>query len=1053
MNYLPMSKRMKIKIALLVVIVVGCLVGTGFLLSGVQQSLSLAGYTDEMRQQTTSLKATLRNADKETQASKDSFDETFASKAAAMAYLANNDTGFERTDAQMRDYRKLFGVDNVFLVSKDGTILAKSGDTKADFSYSRYNRLRSVFETGKPSAAVEITLPDKDWNERYYSAKIDDDTMGVLEMSPKRMDDIVDANSSLTATLKDITVGQDGYVMAVSAKDYTVQYHPNDRMMGVDALDHGLNVADLENGHFFHMTFDGEKLYAESIKIGDMYYIASVPEQALSASRNVTVGVILFVAAVVMASVVLYGVFVMRDDERRGHEAADEIVAGPVLVNKKVASKAVVLSVVGLVVVTVVSFYMQTLFALSNESMVNSDRASSIAQTMSNTSKRAAAFEKEFNTRYLNKARIVAYALDHNPKLADRAKLVGLADDLKVDMVSVFNADGVRTASTEPDRGFTLSKDPSEQSYAFRRLLQGADSLVQSPGKDESTGQLRQYIGVPTYDDNGMVTGLVQIAVHPKMLDDMLSSIKIDAVLSGVQVGDDGFAFAIDKKTGRIAYFPDELVQGKAATKVGMKTNQIKGGFSDYLTIDGKSYYASSVETPDYYLYVTGGDSELMAERMPLSAITAATAALCQLLIFLVLVLDPRRELKKIEQADAEAVRGGDAPAAVRNAAAKASDRDQTHFTVDRPGANGRGMRTQSAASRWMNQAFDWSSKTPEGKLATVLRFAAALFVLMVFVAVMFQDEIFGSRSVFAYILGGGWNKGLNVFAITGALMSACVIVTVATVVQEVLKLLSRVTGARGETMIRLLNSVIKYGTVIGILYYSLSLIGVDTATLLASAGLLTLAIGFGAQQLVSDILSGLFIIFEGEFRVGDVIQVGTSNGTVLEIGVRTTKIDDGSGNILVLRNSMISNVINKTKLDSYASVDVDLNVGENLVYVENILSKELPNIARRLPAVLDGPFYKGVVGLTPTAMTIRVVARCAERDRVGLELSLKREMRLLLTRNNISPYKLRFDHEEDIRLSEAKKREEERELQEADEFVNEQKEASDDIGNEGSTK
>ena len=80
-------------------------------------------------------------------------------------------------------------------------------------------------------------------------------------------------------------------------------------------------------------------------------------------------------------------------------------------------------------------------------------------------------------------------------------------------------------------------------------------------------------------------------------------------------------------------------------------------------------------------------------------------------------------------------------------------------------------------------------------------------------------------------------------------------------------------------------------------------LVGVDTTTLLASAGILSIAISFGAKELVSDILSGLFIIFEGEFRVGDIIKVGDWRGAVVEIGVRTTKVEDGSQNIKVIRN------------------------------------------------------------------------------------------------------------------------------------------------------
>ena len=108
--------------------------------------------------------------------------------------------------------------------------------------------------------------------------------------------------------------------------------------------------------------------------------------------------------------------------------------------------------------------------------------------------------------------------------------------------------------------------------------------------------------------------------------------------------------------------------------------------------------------------------------------------------------------------------------------------------------------------------------------------------------------------------------------------------------------------------------SLTKYGAILGTLYWCLATVGVDTGTLLASAGLLTLAISFGAKDLVTDLLSGLFIIFEGEFRVGDTISVGTNTGTVMEIGIRTTKINDGNDNVIVLRNSAISNVVNRDR-------------------------------------------------------------------------------------------------------------------------------------------
>lgn len=186
-------------------------------------------------------------------------------------------------------------------------------------------------------------------------------------------------------------------------------------------------------------------------------------------------------------------------------------------------------------------------------------------------------------------------------------------------------------------------------------------------------------------------------------------------------------------------------------------------------------------------------------------------------------------------------------------------------------------------------------------------------------------------------------------------------------------------------------------------LYYCFALFGVDTATLLASAGILSIAISLGAKDMVGDILAGLFIIFEGEFRVGDIVMIGDWRGTVLEIGVRTTKIEDGSKNIKIIRNSNVTDVINMTKRSSYAFCDVGIEYGESLERVENILEKEFPTIRRHLPAITDGPFYKGVVSLGDNSVNVRILVQCEEADRIQLERDLNREMKLIFDKYDIN--------------------------------------------------
>ena len=987
-----MSKKLKAKVALLICAVVASMALMGITLSQMQAGLSLDDYRSEMSQQAEQLPGLLEQASDETADNTERYDAIYQSKAASVAYLANNNTGYEATHAKMVEYQELLGVTNVLVAKRDGTVVASAQDSKADFSAARFNQLRTTFNDGKPSEAVEVDLPDQDWTMRYYAAKIDDETMAVIEQDPSELTELVASTGSVASVLKNISVGQNGFVFAVSSKDYSITYHPSDELVGADALGLGLDVSELEDGAYGWMELNGQQLYCGVNEVDGTYYVFAVPQNDMTASRNLTVGVILFAFFVVVAAVVLYGIFVMLDDEKNGHAAGEFEHVGGFVVNRTIRKRAAVLSVVGLVGVVAVSFYMQTLFALSSQSITNAARAEQVAESMQQAADDTEALKSQYNERYLAKAKLAAYAIEKNPELASRENLQELADALQVQYLYTFDANGTMTATNSSYSHYSLSDDPEDGSYEFRKLLQGVDSVVQDASTDEISGELRQYIGVALYKDDGEANGFVQLGIRPTRLENQLKSVQVDHVLDGVKAGTDGFAFAVNSSDGTIAYFPDSKLVGKQATEVGMTEAQLKGGYSDYLTIDGTTYYAASVEQGDYYLYVAGPEGELMSERGPLTLVCAGIAAVCLLVVFLLVILEPA-DIEQTEALRAEPAGDGPSP-----------DDDGHLIDVQMPG--GRTAKTQSAASRWLNKSLRWDARTPEQRLGLVMRVFAAVAVLCVFAAVAFKDTFFPAGSVFSYILGGGWERGLNVFALTASIMSACVAITLASIASELLRLLSGALSARGETVCRLLGSCVRYVTAIAMVYYCLMLIGIDTTTLLASAGLLTLAVSLGAKDLVADILSGLFIIFEGEFRVGDIIQVGSSKGTVMDIGVRTTKINDGSGNILVMRNSSISNVVNMTKELSVASIELGIEYGESLERVESVLSRELPKLAERIPAIVDGPFYKGVCALGDNSVNIKITAKCREKDRGGVTNDLNRAMKLLFDEYDISmPY------------------------------------------------
>ncbi len=977
------SKQLTIKIALVIIVAVVSMVVMAILLSTMQTNLYLESYTQEIEEEFEGLPEAIDSADSETEWSTSTFDETYQSLAQSIAFIANNNVGYEATHAKMLEYQDLLDVDNILVVRRDGTVVAQAQQTQADYSSSRFNQLRTVFSTDEPSKAVEIEAENKDWLTRYYAARIDDDTMVVIEQSPAELRELIQDNGSLESVLKDIDIGQSGYIFAVSALDYVIEYHPNKTIEGTDALQDGIDVANLEDGAYSWMTLNGVSLYCGVKTIDNTYYIAAVPESEMTSSRTITVAVILFAFFAVMLMVVLYGIFVMRENERKGTDEGDVSKIGAMRINKVIVRRAAIVSFVGFLAILVVSFYMQTLFALSSESVSNNEHVTDIVENMDNSTKHAEELETQYGERYLPTCKVVGYILDNNPSLMNRSDLQTLADILKVQTILAYDSSGKLTATNSSYVNYALSDNPEDQSYEFIKILQGdVNSVVQDPQSDEDSGEVWQYIGVPLHNAQGYVDGLVQIAIRPTFLESLLSTADIDNVLDGVKVDTSGFAFAINKEDDTFAYYPpNPRYVGESVFDHGMKENQVKDAYNDYLTIDGTTYYAASAETDDYYIYLAGTEGELMNERIPLTVITGIVALICLLIVFLLLIFEPKRNVHA-----AEPIEGS----------------ESRTFDTTMPG--GRTVRTESAASRWINfSSLNWHEKTAWQKAITVLRWFIAALVLVICIAVIFKDAIFDKNSIFSYILGNQWEYGFNIFAITACIMFICVAATAVTVVQWILRTLATILSARGETVCRLLSSFTKYATIIGMTYYSLLLIGIDGTALLASAGILSLAISLGARDLLDDILSGLFIIFEGEFRVGDIIMVDDWRGTVLEIGIRTTKVEDTGQNVKVIRNSNISNVVNMTKKLSLVACNIGIEYEESLEHVETILAKELPEIAKRLPAIVKGPYYRGVTAFGDDSVDIRITMQCAEKDRIQLERDFNREIKLLFDRYDIN--------------------------------------------------
>ena len=199
----------------------------------------------------------------------------------------------------------------------------------------------------------------------------------------------------------------------------------------------------------------------------------------------------------------------------------------------------------------------------------------------------------------------------------------------------------------------------------------------------------------------------------------------------------------------------------------------------------------------------------------------------------------------------------------------------------------------------------------------------------------------------------------------------------------------------RSEALSQILEKILVYLIYIIGAMVALGCLGVDTSAILISAGVIGIIVGFGAQSLIEDVITGVFIILEGEFEIGDIITIDGFRGEVKSIGLRTVSIIDQGGNIRVINNSEITSLINLSEVTSVAVVNVPVSYEDSLEVAEAAVKEALSELPDEYPNIFkEAPVYRGVDKLFETHFELMVVANVAEEDIYNARRIMQREIR-----------------------------------------------------------
>lgn len=210
-----------------------------------------------------------------------------------------------------------------------------------------------------------------------------------------------------------------------------------------------------------------------------------------------------------------------------------------------------------------------------------------------------------------------------------------------------------------------------------------------------------------------------------------------------------------------------------------------------------------------------------------------------------------------------------------------------------------------------------------------------------------------------------------------------------------------RTVERRETTLMKLLENILTYVISFMAFLMILSTLTIDVKALLAGAGIVGLAVGFGAQNLVKDIISGFFIIFEDQFSVGDQIRIGTLEGVVQEIGLRTTKMKSWTGELHILPNGSIVQVTNFSIHNSKAAIDISLAYETDIVRAEQIIQELLETMPEKYEDLVKVDIL-GVQNFGPSEVILRIAVETKPLRQVTISRMIRKDLKLWLDQHGL---------------------------------------------------
>lgn len=915
-----------------------------FALNKIQSDIALKNTVSALRSELEQVSANYEKFSYVKESNTKHIDEIYQSYAKSIAaMLRRRKTSVDRS--LLTSLSSKYGVQNIVIMDHSGTQKAAASACAVDFRLDRFNRLKAVSPSDPTSESFSVTTDGV--RSYYYATAIDEERIAVIIADAYDIEGAQEEMLGWKNILSNAKPGINGFCVAVDSPTFQILWAPDESLIGESILSHILSYDEKQD--YYTAKIGDVEYYMALAVCSDLYYgnitfysfIPKAEADRTAAGIPLSVTIIFAMVAVIIAV----------SCDPRGETGKKDF--------RTLLRRVFPLSAIFILLLGFLTFYVQTLFSVSASLQKCETGITNTTNLLYSYREDLERINRRYDDYLLEKAETAAFFLTHFPDMGDTEGLKEIADILDCEEVRIFDTEGKTAASSRGKDAFALPGNPEEAGYEFRFLLEGLDELCQSPVL-LANNEYRQYAGHSLRSSDGDVTGFVQVAYIPVQYEVTAENYSFESALSNYTSGSEGFVFAIDKESGVFLWHPNERMLGKTAAVYGLKENEMKDGFTGFITLNGTDHFTSCSEFDGRLIYAADPESSVYSYRLGLFLWYALAIALCVLLYTFTVCLLSSAGRKLLHD-----------------------DNEQNEF------------------QDFFRNAAKLQELPRSKRLTAISSSLMTLFAVLIFSVYLFDSFTSGSDSIIHYVFSGNWEHGFNIFSFTAIITLICGVYVISSLINRLLSYLSSGLSPRGETLCRLASNFVRYLSFFVTVFYGLSFLGVDTSTLLASAGIMSIVIGLGANKLIGDILAGLAIVFDGTFQVGDWIEAGEYKGFVREIGIRTTRLQDAKNQYHIINNSKIEGIVNSS-VSNYAIV-IKLWINDEYPYlqVKKLIEDLQPEIRAKYPDVTSGPRVLGVVDVNGETYQILVVANCPGSKHITAETDVRNEIIRKLVENN----------------------------------------------------